>query len=125
MNAFQKYVFRQILGPLAAILFALTAIAMLTQGLNQLNLLVDQRSSAASFLWITLLTLPQILSLILPLALFFAVIYAVNRMHGDSELVVAFAAGVSPWQIIAPILRLAVLAGLVHLASNTLIQPAS
>jgi lipopolysaccharide export system permease protein len=125
MKAFQKYVFRQILGPLLAILGALTAIAILTQSLNQMDILVDQRSSAGAFLWITLLSMPQILSLILPLAIFFAVAYTINRLQTDSELVVAIGAGFSPWQLIAPVFRLATLAALIHLVSNVIIQPAS
>ncbi len=125
MKAFQKYVFRQILGPLVAILGALTAIAMLTQGLNQIDLLVDQRSTAFAFLWVTILSMPQVVALILPLAIFFAVAYTINRLQNDSELVVAFGAGLSPWQLIAPVFRLASLAAVAHLASNVILQPAS
>lgn len=125
MKAFQKYLFRQILGPLLAILAALTAIAMLTQSLNQMDILVDQRSSAGAFLWITVLAMPQILSLILPLAVFFAVAYTINRLQTDSELVVAIAAGLSPGQLITPVFRLATLAALLHLISNLIVQPAS
>src|SRR5262245_3815250 len=112
MTRLQRYLLRQVLLPLLGILLALTAIAVLTQGLAQLDIIADQRRSALTFLEITLLAVPQLLALILPLAVFFATIYAVNRLHSDSELVVAFAAGMGPWQIIAPIFRLAVMAGL-------------
>ncbi len=125
MRAFQYYVLRQILAPLFAILAALIAIAILTQGLGQLDLIVNQRGSGFAFLWVTILALPQLLSLILPLALFFAVAYAINRLHTDSELVVAFAAGVSQWQIIAPVFRLATVAALAQLVVGVLVQPAS
>ena len=40
MNTISAYVFRQALGPLLAILGALAAIAILTQGLNQLDIIV-------------------------------------------------------------------------------------
>ena len=125
MNALQRYVFREVMGPLAAILAALTAIAMLTQSLNQLDIIIDQKGSALSFLWITILSTPQVLSLIVPIAVFFAVAYAINRLQSDSELAVAFAAGVSPAQIIKPVFRLAVVIAVLHLASNVMLQPAS
>jgi lipopolysaccharide export system permease protein len=125
MTALQNYLFRQTLAPLAAILSALTAIAVLSQGLTQLDIIVDQHSSGLTYLWVTLLAVPQLLALIMPLAIFFAVAYAMNRLHTDSELVVAFAAGVGPWQIIAPIFRLAMLAGLFQLAVALLVQPAA
>ena len=125
MKSLQAYVFKQVLIPLLAILAGLAGVAILTQGLNQLDIIVDQRQSTLAFAWVTILSLPQLISLILPLAVFFAVTYAVNRMHTESELAVAFAAGVSPWQIISPVMKLAAVAALAHLAVNLLIQPAS
>lgn len=125
MKSLQRYVFRQVLIPLLAILGGLAGVAILTQGLNQLDIIVDQRQSTLAFAWVTILSLPQLISLIMPLAVFFAVTYAVNRMHTESEIAVAFAAGVSPWQIVSPVMKLAALAALAHLAVNVLIQPAS
>jgi lipopolysaccharide export system permease protein len=125
MTALQYYVFRQVFNPLAAILLALTAIAILTQGLTQLEIISDQRSSGFTYLLITLLAVPQLLSLILPLAVFFAIVYAINRLLTDNELVVAFSAGMGHWQVIQPVFRLAVLAGLLQLGLALLAQPAA
>jgi lipopolysaccharide export system permease protein len=125
MTALQWYIFRQVAAPLLAILSGLALVAILTQGLNQLDIIVDQRQSALAFAWITLLSMPLLLSLIMPLAVFFAVMYTVNRMHTENEVAVSFAAGASPWQIAVPVLRIATLAALAHLAVNVLIQPAS
>ncbi len=125
MTALQKYVFRQVLTPLLAILAALTAVAILTQGLSQLDIISDQRRSGLTFLWITLLAVPQLLALILPLAVFFSVAYAVNRMHSDSELVVAYSAGMGTWQVIAPIFRLSIIAAIAQLAIALIAQPAA
>jgi lipopolysaccharide export system permease protein len=125
MNTFSAYVFRQALGPLLGILGALAAVAMLTQGLNQLDIIVTNRQSGFAFIWVTLLSIPQLVSLILPLAVFFAVLYALNRMHSESEMVVIYGAGVSRGRIARPIIQLAVLATLGHLAINAIIQPAA
>src|ERR1700748_342274 len=99
MNTFSAYVFRQALVPLLAILGALAAVAILTQGLNQLDIIVNNRAAALAFVWVTVLTLPQLISLILPLAVFFAVLYALNRMQSESEIVVIYGAGVSRGRI--------------------------
>jgi lipopolysaccharide export system permease protein len=125
MTSLQYYVFRQVLKPLAAILVALTAIAILTQGLTQLEIISDQRSSGLTYLEITLLAVPQLLSMILPLAVFFAIVYAINRLLTDSELVVAFSAGMGHWQVIQPVFRLAALAGLLQLGLALIAQPAA
>ncbi len=125
MNTLESYVFRQALGPLLGVLGALSAVAILTQGLNQLDIIVNNRQSGFAFAWVTLLSVPQLISMILPLAVFFAVAYAINRMHTESETVVAYSAGVSYGRLAKPILRLSVLAALVHLAVTTVVQPAS
>jgi lipopolysaccharide export system permease protein len=125
MNTVSAYVFRQALGPLLAILGALAAIAILTQGLNQLDIIITNRRAGLAFAWVTILALPQLVSLILPMAVFIAVVYALNRMHSESEIAVLYGAGVSRQRIARPILQLAVLAALAHLTINVIIQPAA
>jgi lipopolysaccharide export system permease protein len=123
MNTISAYVFRQSLGPLLAILGALAAIAILTQGLNQLDIIITNRRAGFAFAWVTILALPQLISLILPMAVFIAVVYALNRMHSESEIAVLYGAGVSRQRIARPIIQLAVLAALAHLAINVVVQP--
>lgn len=123
MNTVSAYVFRQALGPLLAILGALAAIAILTQGLNQLDIIITNRRAGFAFAWVTLLALPQLLSLILPMAVFIAVVYALNRMQSESEIAVLYGAGISRQRIARPIIQLAVLAALAHLTINVVVQP--
>jgi lipopolysaccharide export system permease protein len=125
MNTVSTYVFRQALGPLLAILGALAAIAILTQGLNQLDIIITNRRAGFAFAWVTILALPQLISLILPMAVFIAVVYALNRMQSESEVAVLYGAGVSRQRIARPIMQLATLAALLHLAINVVIQPAA
>jgi len=123
MNTISAYVFRQALGPLLAILGALAAIAILTQGLNQLDIIITNRRAGFAFAWVTVLALPQLISLILPMAVFIAVVYALNRMHSESEIAVLYGAGVSRQRLARPILQLATLAAIVHLIINVVVQP--
>ncbi|MEQ1818757.1 MAG: LptF/LptG family permease [Terricaulis sp.] len=123
MNTISAYVFRQALGPLLAILGALAAIAILTQGLNQLDIIVTNRRAGFAFAWVTILALPQLISLILPMAVFIAVVYALNRMHSESEIAVLYGAGVSRNRLARPIIQLAVIAAVVHLVINLVVQP--
>lgn len=125
MNRLQRYIFKQTLAPLLAIMGALTAIAILGQSLTRLDLIVDQRQSAGAFLMVTLLATPQVLGVVLPLALFFGVVFTINRLLNENELIVTQAGGLSRWGVAAPILQLATLAALAHLAITTVIQPAS
>ena len=125
MPLLQRYLFSQAFWPTVLTLAALALLALLTQSLQTLDLIVENRQSALTFLKITVLALPQLIGIILPLAVFMATLYTLNRMTGDSELIVAKASGVSPWQIGSPLVRLGVVALMAHLVITLLIQPLS
>jgi len=125
MKLLQRYIFSQAFLPAVLSLSALALLALLTQSLQTLDLIVENRQSAATFFYITFLVLPQLIGIIMPLAVFMAAIYSLNRMTNDSELIVAKANGVSPWAMGTPILRLGVYALILHLLINLLLQPLS
>jgi len=125
MDTFSGYVFRQALASLLALVLGLAVMGVLTQGLNQLDVIVSNRNAVLAFLWMTLLTLPQIVSLVLPFSVLAAVMFALNRMRQESEIATAFSAGISSQRIVAPIMQLACLAALAHLTINCLVQPAA
>ncbi len=125
MKLIQTYFRNATLIPLLMTIGALSVLALLTQSLQTIDLIVENRQSAGTFLTITFLALPQLIGVILPIAVFIASLYALNRMNLDSETVVAKAAGYSPWQIASPVLRVAVYALIVHLIINLLVQPFS
>ncbi len=125
MTLFQRYMFRQLLWPFLATIAALSGLAILTQSLSNLDLLAERGETALIFLWITLLAMPQVVALLLPVAVFIACAIGLNRMVGDSELTVGAAAGMSRRERLTPLLRLALWVVLANLVVNLFIQPAS
>lgn len=125
MTLLQCYFRTQALWPLLLSLAALASLALLTQSLQTLDLIVENQQSALTFFKITFLALPQLIAIILPLSVFMAVLYALNRLHSDSELIVAKASGASAWQISSPMMRLGLLALIAHLIINLFVQPSS
>jgi len=123
MKLIQKYFLKQALTPLLLSLGALSLLALLTQSLSTIDLIIENRQSALTFLYITVLALPQLFGIIMPLAVFMAMLYALNRLNVDSELVVTKASGFSPWQIASPALRIATFALIAHLIINLFLQP--
>lgn len=125
MSGFQRYLFRNVLRTLLAIVGGLALIALLTQGLTQIDLIVENRQSLLTYLWVSCLAAPQIISLLSPIALFVATAAALNLAHRENEIVVAQAAGMSNWGVASPVLRLATIAALFHLGLNLWVQPAA
>jgi lipopolysaccharide export system permease protein len=123
MRLIERYLFRQLLGPTLLAVAALGAVAFLSQSLSNLEIIVDQRQSALIFIKLTLLATPQLLNMIMPIAVFVAALSVLNRMQTDQELVVVFAGGMSRWRVVSPAVRLALGAVLVGLVMNLWIQP--
>ncbi len=123
MHLIDRYLLRQLLGPTVLATAALTAVALLSQSLSALDIIVSQRQSALVFAKVTLLAMPQLLNMVLPIAVFVAALVALNRLHTEQEIVVCFAGGMSRWRVIAPALRLAGMIMILALAVNLWIQP--
>ena len=97
------YVLGQIAGPVALLTLLLTCVILLTQSLRLLDLVINRGQSAPTFLYLTLLILPGLLVIILPIAFFFGTLFTLSRLNGDSELVVMASAGYSQRQLAAPV----------------------
>jgi lipopolysaccharide export system permease protein len=123
MRLIERYLFRQLLGPTLLAAAALTAVAVLSQALSSISVLVQDRQSPVMFAKIIILAMPQLIVLILPVAVLVAGLIAINRLHTENEIVVCFAAGTSRWRVISPAMRLATLIALVSLVITQWVQP--
>ena len=123
MTKIQAHLFQQILRAVVIIVAGLVMMAVLAQGLSRTDLILENRQSALTYFYIVLLGAPQVIALLTPLAIFVGAVWSLNRIHRDCEIVVAQAAGMSRWQVAAPVLRLAVLCALMHLGVNLWVQP--
>ena len=125
MSLFSRYVFRQVANAFVIILVTLTTIVWLATALKQLDLIVSQGQGFVLFLKMTVLTLPSLMALIAPNAMLMASLYTLDRMNGDSELIVMTAAGAPIWRIGAPFVLLASMVCVVILICNLWVMPAS
>lgn len=103
------YILKQLIGPVVLFAFLMTCVIWLTQSLKLLDLVINRGQSAPTFLYLTLMILPNLLVIILPIAFFFGALYALHRMSNESELVVMSSAGMSHIQIATPVLAAAAL----------------
>ncbi|HEX4081010.1 MAG TPA: LptF/LptG family permease [Rhizomicrobium sp.] len=102
------YVLRQLVGPIGLFIFLLTCVIWLSQSLRLLDLVINRGQSAPTFFYLTLLMLPSLLVVILPIAYFAGTLYGLHKLNADSELTVMSAAGFSRSQLLLPIMIAAV-----------------
>jgi lipopolysaccharide export system permease protein len=125
MTIFGRYLFRQAANALLVILLTLTLVVWLATALKELNLITSRGQGILLFLQMTMLSLPSLMALIAPNAMLMAALYTLDRMNGDSELIVVTASGAPIWRIGAPIVALASIVALGVLIANVYVTPAT
>ena len=125
MMLFGRYMFRQVTNAFLVILLTLTIVVWLATALKELNLITSQGQGIVLFFQMTMLSLPSLMALIAPNAMLMAALYTLDRMNGDSELIVITASGAPVWRIGAPLLALASLVSIAILLANLFLTPAS
>jgi lipopolysaccharide export system permease protein len=125
LKSLDQYILRQLWTPFVFATIVVTAIVWLTQSLQRIDLIVEHGQTLMMFGWLTLLIIPSLLAVIIPFTLFGAALYALQRLHSDSELAVMFAAGVSRAAIARPLLLVTAFAALMTLWMNVDLMPRS
>lgn len=123
MKTFARYVFRQAFGAMLLILLSLTGVVWVAVALRQLNVITSEGQDALMFLKMTTLAVPNLMALIAPVALLIAAFHTLNRLNGDSELIVLTAAGAPVWTVARPLVLLGFLLGGALLVANHVVMP--
>lgn len=106
MQGTTRYILNQIAGPMLFITAAGSGVLWLTESLRIIDRSVSDGITAEALLYLTALIAPSVLAIVLPLALFCAVVYGYNRLASESELVILWASGLSTRALARPALML-------------------
>lgn len=125
MRRLDSYILRQIAGPFMFFVLVFTGVIWLTQSLRVIDTVVNNGQSAGVFLEFTALLLPMVLSIVLPVSIFAAVLYAINRLFTDSEVVVMFASGLSGMSLLRAVTIFALVTTAATYALTTWLMPSA
>ena len=125
MTLFGRYMFKQVANAFLVILLTLTSVVWLATALKELNLITSQGQGFLLFLQMTMLSLPSLIALIAPNAMLMAALYTLDRMNGDSELIVMTASGAPVWRIGSSLFLMSGLVCLGIFLANVFVTPAS
>jgi lipopolysaccharide export system permease protein len=118
-----RYIFRQTASALLMILISLTLIVWLTSVLREIKLLTSEGQTFILFLKITALAIPNLIVTVAPVAYLIACLHTLNRLNGDSELIVLSASGASVWRLLIPYFALGSLVAAAIFAANIFVLP--
>ena len=103
----------------------LTCVVWLTQSLRFIEMIVNRGLSVSLFVYFTMLLVPSFIAIILPIALFVAILFIYNRLLVDSELVVLRAGGYSQYSLARPAVTMTLLITIICCALTFYLMPAS
>ena len=104
MNIFERYILIQQMRPFTFFSFVLVGILWLIQALPRLDDVISNGQSGIVFVDISILILPQVMLLVLPIAAFASTLYAIHKLITESELIIFMNAGLSNIRLIRPVI---------------------
>lgn len=99
MTRIDRYMLLQFLTQFGFFALVLVSVYWINRAVRLFEQLIQDGQTALVVLEFTALTLPLVISLVLPVAAFAATIYGTSRFASESELTVMQAVGLSPWRL--------------------------
>jgi lipopolysaccharide export system permease protein len=125
MRGITRYVLKLTLANMAFVAIGFTAAVWLVQSARLIDLIVNRGLSTALFAYLAILTLPRFVNVVLPIAVFIAVLFSYNRLLIESELIVMRAAGMSQADLARPALITGGIALLILTSMSVYFLPAA
>lgn len=125
MRLIERYIFRKIAGAAVMTFVALGTMVWLSQALRQFDLVTANGQSVWTFLYVSALIVPALVTIVLPVALLIAVIYTFTHLNSDSELVVVNGSGASQVSVLKPALLVGVVVTLLVASMSLYFAPLS
>jgi lipopolysaccharide export system permease protein len=117
------YLVAELGGPFLFGLSAFTLIFVATQIIAIGRLVSEEHAPLWAALELFLLSMPQYLLLVIPMAMLLGTLLAMQRLSGESEITALLAGGISLARIVAPLLIVGFFVSLVALALQELVVP--
>ncbi len=123
MKIYLKYLVLQLVLPALLATVAFSGAVWLSQSLRFVDLIVNKGLPLTKFLYLTVLLFPSLLLVVMPFALFCAVLFAYHRLAIESELVVMKSIGLSNFQLAMPALVMGVVFTAIGYANSLYLMP--
>ena len=108
-NKIYKYFFDEFLRYFVVILFAFAAIIWTIQAVNFLDLVTDDGHAFRIYLLYSILTIPKVLTKLIPFTFLLASILTILKMESDNELILLWTSGLNKIHIVNLILRISLI----------------
>lgn len=125
MAKIDRYILSKLMGSFGFFALVIVGAYWVNRAVGFFDKIVGGGHSIYEFLEFTIIFLPQVIGIVLPVIAFAAAIQVTSRLVSDSEIPVLQAAGLSPFRLIRPYLYFAVLVAILSNALSHYLLPLS
>jgi lipopolysaccharide export system permease protein len=125
LGRYDRYILSQLIVLFGFFSLVLISVYWVNEAVDLFDSLIADGQTLSVFLEFTALTLPQIMTLVLPVSAFVATLYIFNRLIGESELVVLQTAGLSAMRLLRPVMLFGLIVGLLIGVLANFLAPAA
>jgi len=122
-NRVYKYIFSEFIRYFMVVIFAVTAIIWTIQAVNFLDLVTEDGHAFAIYIYYSFLTLPKIITKLIPFTFLIASMLTILKLEKDNELIILWTSGLNKINIVNLIFRISLLVMLVQITMSSLITP--
>ena len=120
-----KYFFKEFAHYFIVVLFSLISIVWIVQAVNFLDLIIEDGHALGIYFSYSLLSLPKIVTRLIPFCFLIAVILTILKLEKDNELIVFWTSGLNKIRIVNFILFISALVMLIQLFMANTLSPIS
>ena len=125
MSRFDRYLFFQFLVVFGFFSLVLVLVYWVNTAVILFDRLISGGHSAQVFLEFSLLAIPKVIAMILPMSAFASMVFVANRLSSESESTVVQATGFSPWRLMRPVMAFGLIVALFMSVLTHFIVPVS
>ena len=122
-NRIYIYFFHEFIRYFAVTLFALTAVLWTIQAVNFLDLVTDDGHAFRIYIIYSFLTLPKIITKLIPLSFLLASLLTILKLEKDNELIILWTSGLNKINIVNLVFRISLLIMFFQFVMASFINP--
>ncbi len=122
-NKIYKYFFHEFIRYFTIVLFAISTILWTVQAVNFLDLVTNDGHAFAIYFYYSLLTVPKILTKLIPFTFLVALMMTILKFEKDNELIVLWTSGLNKIHLVNHIFKISILIMFFQLTMSSLINP--
>ncbi len=123
MKTYVKYLIRNLSLPFLSITVVLGLIILQLNSLRFIDLVVSNGLDLSGFIKLSLISMPSIISYIMPMAAFVSVCYVYNKLINDKEIIILQSSGLNHTKLMRPTLIFGIMVSLLTFINGFFVLP--